>query len=86
MNVSHTAGRDEPLLQGFVLQAQVLLTLSAPAQLQQTLDDLWMTPQGRMHQRTLTALVHVIHLTTNHIIKNWKDWWKPRSCLISYQG
>jgi len=40
MNVSHTASRYEPLLQGFVLQAQVMLTLSAPALLQQTLDDL----------------------------------------------
>lgn len=44
MNVSHTAGRDEALLQSFVLKAQILLTLSAPGQLQQTLDDLWMTP------------------------------------------
>lgn len=50
MRVSHTAGRYESLLQGFILQAEVhLLTLAAPGEFQQTLDDLRMTPESRMN-------------------------------------
>lgn len=50
MCVSHTAGRYESLLQGFILQAEVrLLTLATPGELQQTLDDLRMTPESRMN-------------------------------------
>lgn len=61
--VSHAGGCYQSLLQSFVLQSAVLLRpLTTPFQLQQVLDDIWVSSKSSMDQRTLATLIHVINL------------------------
>lgn len=63
LRVSHAGGCNESLLQSFVLQSAVLLmSLSAPFQIQQVLDNLWVSTQSGVDQRGLAALIHVVDL------------------------
>ena len=61
--VSHAGGRYQSLLQSFVLQSAVLLLpLSTPLQLQQVLDNLWVSSESGVDQRTLATLIYMIDL------------------------
>lgn len=63
LRVSHTACCYQSLLQGFVLQSAVLLlSISTPLQLQQVLDNLWVSSQSSMDQRTLATFIYMINL------------------------
>lgn len=61
--VSHAGGGYQSLLQSFVLQSAVLLlSLGAPLQLQQVLDNLWVSAESSVDQRALATLIHMIDL------------------------
>lgn len=63
LSVSHAGGCNESLLQSFVLQSAVLLmSLGAPFQIQQVLDNLRVSTQSGVDQRGLAALIHVVDL------------------------
>lgn len=61
--MSHAGGCNEGLLQSFVLQSAVLLmSLGAPFQIQQVLDNLCVSAQSGVDQRGLAALIDVVNL------------------------
>ena len=61
--VPHAGGCNESLLQSLVLQSTVLLLpLRAPLQLQQVLDNVYMSSESSVNQPRLTALICMINL------------------------
>lgn len=72
LRVSHTGRSDEGLLdsvalgEGCLLLAlrRLLLLSYSPITLDEELDHLHVTPQGRVNQGALAVLVQVIHLVT----------------------
>lgn len=61
--VSHAGGCYQSLLQSFVLQSVVLLLpLSTPLELQQVLDNVWVSTESSMDQCTLSTLIYMIDL------------------------
>lgn len=63
LSVSHAGRRYQSLLQSFVLQSTVLLLpLTTPFQLQQVLDNLWVSSESSVDQCTLPTLIYMINL------------------------
>lgn len=66
--VSHAGCRYQSLLQSFVLQSTILLlALRAPLQLQQVLNNFWVSSKSGVDQSTLSTLIHMINLVDTGI-------------------